>query len=78
MQTANFSFFFLCMALFIIVIAIGGTIFWVWALVDCATNEPPQDNSKLTWILIIIFTHFIGALLYFLIRRPERQRLYGR
>ena len=78
MQAVNFSLFFLCLAFFFVVIGIGGTIFWIWSLVDCATNEPPQDNSKLVWILIIIFTHFIGGLLYLLIRRPERQRLYGR
>ena len=54
-----------------------GSIFWIWALVDCVTKEPSDDNDKTIWILIIIFTHFIGALLYLLIRRPKRKKLYG-
>jgi hypothetical protein len=54
-----------------------GSIFWIWALVDCATKEPSDDSDKIIWILIIIFTHFIGALLYLLIRRPKRKKLYG-
>lgn len=55
-----------------------GTIFWVWSLIDCATKEPSEGNEKVIWILIILFTHFLGALLYTLIRRPKRKELYGK
>ena len=59
-------------------IAIGGTIFWIWMIVDCATNEPDTNNEKLMWILIIVLTHLIGAAIYFFARRPTRKRLVGR
>jgi hypothetical protein len=59
-------------------VGIGGTVLWVWMLVDCATNEPPEGNDKVIWIVIIVLTHFLGALIYLLVRRPERLRLYGR
>ncbi len=49
-----------------------GTIFWIWMLVDCATKESNQGSDKVVWILIIIFTHFIGALIYFFVRRLRR------
>ncbi len=49
-----------------------GTAFWIWMLIDCATKETDRDNTKLVWILIIIFTHWIGALIYLLVRRPKR------
>ena len=61
----------------VIVIGILGTLFWIWMLIDCATKEPSQGNDKVIWILVIIFTHFIGALIYYFIRRPERIRLQG-
>src|SRR5437588_6534671 len=32
------------------------TIFWIWALIDCAMKETDQGNTKIVWILIIIFT----------------------
>jgi hypothetical protein len=51
--------------------------FWIWMLVDCATKESSQGNDKVIWILVILFTHWIGALIYFLVRRPERKRLLG-
>jgi hypothetical protein len=41
-------------------------------LVDCATKEIDQGNTKIVWILIIIFTHWLGALIYLLVRRPQR------
>lgn len=59
-------------------IGIGATILWIWMIVDCATNEPAQGNEKIVWILVLVFTHFIGALIYLLVRRPERMRQYGR
>jgi hypothetical protein len=54
------------------------SVFWIWALVDCATKEPNEGNTKVVWILVIIFTHLLGALLYTLIRRPDRIRQFGR
>jgi len=62
----------------VFVIGILGTLFWIWMLIDCATKEPSEGNDKVIWILVIIFTHFIGALIYYFIRRPERKRLLVR
>jgi hypothetical protein len=50
-------------------------IFWIWALIDCITNEPSNTNDKIVWVILIVVTNFIGALLYVIIRRPERQQL---
>lgn len=61
----------------IFVIGILGTLFWIWMLIDCAIHEPSGGNDKVIWILIIIFTHFIGALIYYLVRRPVHKRLPG-
>lgn len=47
--------------------------FWVWMLVECATKEASTGNDKLIWVLVLLFTHLLGALLYFFIRRPRRK-----
>jgi hypothetical protein len=70
-------FFPLLMVLFFLPVVLLATVFWVWMLVDCATKEPSQGNDKIIWILVIIFTHWIGALIYYLVRRPERKKLFG-
>jgi hypothetical protein len=58
--------------LFILFLGFFGTIFWIWMLIDCATNEPSHGNEKIAWIVIIVLTHWLGALIYFLARRPKR------
>ncbi|HEY6401508.1 MAG TPA: PLD nuclease N-terminal domain-containing protein, partial [Blastocatellia bacterium] len=61
-----------------IVLGALSTAFWIWMLIDCITKEPGQSNDKTLWILIIIFLHFLGATLYFAIRRPKRKAELGR
>ena len=58
-------------------IGIGGTILWIWMLVECATKEPSEGNDKILWILVILLAGWIGALIYFLARRPKRRAAFG-
>jgi hypothetical protein len=44
------------------------SIFWIWMLIDCILSSLPQFD-KLVWLLVIFFTHIIGAILYFLLAR---------
>ena len=48
------------------------TVFWLWMLVDCITNTSLKGAEKIVWLLVVIFLHFIGALLYFLLARGGR------
>lgn len=52
--------------------ALVGFLFWLRALVDCATKESNQGNTKVVWVIIIVFTNIIGAAVYWLVRRPQR------
>ena len=64
--------------LFFLFVGLVGTAFWLWMIIECATKEPDEGNEKLVWIIILIFTHLLGAILYLVIRRPERIRQHGR
>ena len=68
----------LLLVLVIALLAIAGTVFWIWTIVDCATNEPAQGNDKIVWIIVILITNVIGALIYHLARRPKRIQMYGK
>lgn len=63
--------------LLLLLIGLGMFIFWVWMLIDCATKESSQGNDKVVWIIVIALTNWIGALIYFLVRRPQRIRELG-
>jgi hypothetical protein len=52
-------------------LSLAATIFWVVMLVDAIRRDFRDNTMKIIWILVIVFTHFIGALVYYFIGRPE-------
>ncbi len=62
---------------FLVALYAAGTIFWIWMIVDCAIKEP-GGIDKTFWILWLVMSHVIGALMYLLVRRPKRIKQFGR
>ncbi len=42
--------------------------FWVWMLGDAATGTVPS-TERLVWVVVILFGHGLGALIYFVAGR---------
>jgi len=61
----------------LLALGIGGIVglailaFWIWMLIHAITNKGLTDTEKIVWVLVIIFVHFIGALIYFFVGRPK-------
>ena len=51
------------------------TVFWIWMLAHAVTNNALSDGEKIAWVLIILFLHFLGALIYFFVGRPRKGAL---
>ena len=47
--------------------------FWVWMLIDCIRNKSLNDDERIIWTLVIVFTHALGALIYLLAGRKPRK-----
>ncbi|GAB4409702.1 MAG: hypothetical protein Kow00123_23110 [Anaerolineales bacterium] len=45
------------------------TAFWVWMLVEAVSRETDSRHRAL-WSIAIVFGQGLGALLYFVVRRP--------
>ena len=58
-------------------IAILATLFWIWVIIDCLTKEPSEGNDKVAWVLLILMLPWIGALIYYFVRRPQRMKATG-
>ena len=42
-------------------------------IIDVAKRKFKNETDKIAWILIIIFTYVIGAIIYyFIIKRPNK------
>ncbi len=70
-DAANLFGGFAALVIVIWVLAIAASNFWLWMLIDALTNEP-TTNEKILWFLVIFFLHFLGALVYFFVRRSGR------
>lgn len=57
----------------ILILGIAAFILWVWAIVDVV--KVPDDSmfragNKLVWVLVIVITGVVGALIYLVVGRP--------
>ena len=52
---------------------------WIWALVH-AIKVPDEAmyraGNKLVWVLVIVLTGALGAIIYFLVGRPSSKALH--
>ena len=67
---------FIFLFIFVFVIGIGGTVLWILALIDAV--KVPDDSmyrsgGKTMWILVIVLTGFIGAIIYYAAGRPDAE-----
>jgi hypothetical protein len=59
-------------------IVVGLMVLWIWTLIDCIKNESIEGNERIVWVVVIAVTHWIGALIYLIVRRPQRKTILGR
>jgi hypothetical protein len=70
------EFFMLALILFLVLlfvlICLAAFAFWIWMLIDSATNTKLNSSTRLVWLLIIIFAHILGAIIYFFVGRSPK------
>ena len=59
------------MGLFALLVVTALFVFWIWMLVDCIKNTRLSDTEKIVWVLVIVFLHALGALIYMLAGRDK-------
>lgn len=76
-QNGFFDFFsgLFALGFFFWILMVIATIFWIWMMVDALVNER-RTEEKLLWFLVIFLLHFIGALIYYFVRRAGRARAW--
>ena len=49
-------------------------IFWLWAIIHCLGSRL-STIQKIFWVIIILFFHFLGALLYFILSKSMEDKM---
>ena len=52
-----------------ILLVVVASIFWLWMLIDAITNTRLNGTEKIVWVLVVLFLHFVGALVYYFVGR---------
>jgi heme/copper-type cytochrome/quinol oxidase subunit 2 len=60
------------LALLLLPITLACFAFWIWMLISAVQNKGLTDGEKIAWVLVIVFLHVLGALLYFCIGHSKR------
>jgi hypothetical protein len=59
------------LGLLLIPLGILSFVFWIWMMIDAIKNKGLSDGEKVAWVLVILFLHFIGALVYLIFGRSR-------
>jgi hypothetical protein len=57
--------------LFFIALGLLAFVFWIWMLIDAIKNPGLSGTERIVWVLVIVFLHFLGALIYFFAGRSR-------
>jgi prolipoprotein diacylglyceryltransferase len=71
-----FTSFFFIFPFLIFGLAIFSVVFWILMLVDVVKRDFKKEDDKTMWVLIIVLTGIIGALIYyFMIKRKIPKKI---
>jgi Phospholipase_D-nuclease N-terminal len=54
-----------------LLIVLASFILWIYALIDVARRQFADSTTKLIWLLVVIFLHGLGAIIYLLVGRQQ-------
>jgi prolipoprotein diacylglyceryltransferase len=68
-----FSGIFIWLVGYVIIGAI--VVFWALMLADVIKRKFPNENNKIVWMLVVILTGIIGAVIYyFMVKRKSKNQ----
>jgi hypothetical protein len=55
----------------IVILALAAFVIHIVSLIQCATARFRDPNDKIVWILLILFQHILGTILWFAIGKSK-------
>jgi hypothetical protein len=59
------------LVLLVLALPIAACVFWIVELIDCIRRIYPEPSTKIVWVLVILFLHFIGAGIYYFVGKKS-------
>jgi uncharacterized membrane protein len=46
-------------------LGVAAFVFWIWMLIDAIKSPKLDSTERIVWVLVIVFLHALGGLIYF-------------
>ena len=56
---------------FFILLGVASFVFWIVEIIDVARRQFPDPNAKTIWLLVVVFLHGLGAVIYYFAGKPS-------
>lgn len=53
-------------------------VFWLWMLIDCLRRDFKNDVEKIVWVLVLVFLHLLGAIIYYFVVKISNKTAKGK
>lgn len=60
--------------LIIVALTVFIFVFWILMLVDCVKRKFKEGSDKIVWVIVIIFTQIIGAIIYYFVVKAKDKK----
>ena len=50
-------------------------VFWLLMLIDCLKRDFRKDIEKVVWVLVLVFLHLLGALVYYFVVKINDKKI---
>ncbi|HVV00329.1 MAG TPA: PLD nuclease N-terminal domain-containing protein [Verrucomicrobiae bacterium] len=67
----GFGIFGLLLLFLAVVLGVAAFVFWIAMLIHAIQNPRLSGNQRIVWVLVIVFLHFLGAIIYFFAGRSQ-------
>jgi uncharacterized BrkB/YihY/UPF0761 family membrane protein len=62
------------LVLIIVALSIFVFVFWILMLIDCVKRKYKETSDKIVWVIVIVFTQIIGALIYYFVVKVKDKK----
>lgn len=58
----------------IVALSVFVFVFWILMLIDCLKRKYKENLDKIVWVIVIVFTQIIGALIYYFVVKVKDKK----
>jgi hypothetical protein len=62
----------LIILLFLFFFCLAYVILWLFCLIDVIRSEFKNQTMKIIWVIVLLFAHIIGPLVYLVLRKSSK------